>query len=80
MKIFVKTLYGKVLEFESTDTETIAHIKAKVHDKEDIPPDQQRFIFRGVQLQDDMTIADYGIPNESTIILVLRLQGGGPGE
>ncbi|KAI2615619.1 hypothetical protein GGR54DRAFT_612066 [Hypoxylon sp. NC1633] len=76
MMIKVRTLTGKLISLDVDTTSKIEDVKKKVEEKEGITPDQQRLIFGGKQLHDQVTMADAGIVPDATLHLVLTLRGG----
>lgn len=77
MQIFVKTLRGQTIALEAEASATIQNVKASIQEREGVLAEEQRLIFGGHQLEDELTLADYNIEKEATIDMVLSLIGGG---
>lgn len=76
IQLTIKTLTGKTITIDASAETTIDQLKEKIQYREDIPPDQQRLVYAGQDLEDERTLEDYCIENRATLHLVLRLRGG----
>ena len=73
--ISIQTLTGKTLSFKVLGSDTVANLKGRIFDADGIPPDQQRIIFAGRQLEDGRTLSEYNISGGDRLHLILRLRG-----
>ncbi|AYV84455.1 MAG: hypothetical protein Hyperionvirus26_10 [Hyperionvirus sp.] len=77
LELSVKTLTGKTITLHVDSGISVEGVKTCLQDSEGIPPDQQRLVFSGLQLENGRSCASYGIVNGSVLHLILRLRGGG---
>ena len=75
IQIFVKGNGGKTHTISCKTDELIENVKMKIQDIEGIPPEEQRLIFAGDQLEEGRTLKHYNIHDHSTIHVLVRLRG-----
>jgi hypothetical protein len=78
MQIFVNGIGGKTITLDVSPYDTIDKLKAALEELDGIPPDQQRLIYAGKQLEDAMTVSSYSIPMHATLTMTMNLSGGAP--
>ena len=76
MDIFVKSITSKTIALRVEGNDRVSHLKEKIFMKEGIKTESQSLIYSGKQMQDDRTLNEYGVRQDATIHLVLRLLGG----
>lgn len=74
--VYCKTLSGRTITLHILLSETVAAAKRMIQLSQGIPPDQQRLIFAGFQMEDHRSLSSYGVGDGATFHLVLRLRGG----
>ena len=76
MQVFVTTFTGRTIVLEVEPCDLVASVKSKIHVQENIPPAQQRLLYRAKPLEDDRDLVDYGVRKDATLHLMLRARGG----
>ena len=76
MPVLIEASAGSPFAVNIETTDTIGKLKEKIQEHQGIPPDQQRLIFQGKQLEDDFQVAYYNLQKNSIIYLVVRHRTG----
>jgi len=77
MQVFVNGIAAKTVALNVEANHSVESVKAQLHTRTSLRPEEQRLIFAGKQLQDGRALADYGIQRNSTLFLSMSLPGGG---
>ena len=76
MQVFIKTLTGATITVNTTEDATVLSLKQTVSEEQQIPIEEMILICGLSQLDDEKTLSEAGVEDESTVTMTLRLAGG----